>query len=336
MQKGPGFKNASKDIRDTLKVRDIHDEEITSSAHVCQSILESIENVVLGKPLQVKQALACVLAKGHLLIEDVPGVGKTTLANALATALGMRFNRIQFTSDLMPSDIIGGSVYDRERQTFVFHPGPIFTDVLLADEINRSSPKTQSALLEAMAEGQVSVEGQTHKLTSIFFVLATQNPKHQAGTFQLPESQMDRFLMSISMGYPEQASEKMLLMSGRHRTENKAIAAVQPQQVLALQKVVEGVTVSHAVADYAWRVIDKSRTDNHFVDGLSPRAGMAWIRAAQAWALIEARSWITPDDLRAVFVQCAAHRLQPKASGQSNRAWVSADLLNWLNDITIE
>ena len=332
---GFGKPRVDKDVFDEAAFQ-AREAEIATASKTCSKIIESIENVVFGKGLQVRQALACVLASGHLLIEDVPGVGKTTLANALATALGLQYNRMQFTSDVMPADIIGGSVYDRERQAFVFHPGPIFTQVLLADEINRASPKTQSALLEAMAEGQVSVEGTTHRLSNPFFVLATQNPAHQLGTFRLPESQMDRFLMSISMGYPDETSEKRMLMTGKHRGAGLVAPAVDIEQVVHLQALASNVLVGPTVADYAWRVVHASRTDGAFVDGLSPRAGMAWMRAAQAWALIDGRAWVMPDDLQATFVQCSAHRLQLKSNRQAARDIASQSLMSWLGGIPVE
>lgn len=330
-----GKPRLNKDDAETAASR-AHEAEIATASRTCLKIIESIENVVFGKRLQIRQSLACVLANGHLLIEDVPGVGKTTLANALATALGLRYNRMQFTSDMMPADIVGGSVYDRESQAFVFHPGPIFAQVLLADEINRASPKTQSALLEAMAEGQVSIDGATHRLSNPFFVLATQNPAHQLGTFGLPESQMDRFLMSISMGYPDEVSEKRMLMTGKHHRTGLVQAAVDVEQVIRLQALASSVSVGPAVADYAWRAVHASRNDGAFVDGLSPRAGMAWMRAAQAWALIDGRAWVMPDDLQATFVQCSAHRLQLKLSRQTGRDIASQNLTSWLSGIHVE
>lgn len=298
----------------------------------CEMILATMRTAVLGKEQQIRLALTCMLAQGHLLIEDVPGVGKTTLAHALAGALGLRFNRVQFTSDLMPADVLGGSIFDRESQGFVFQPGPIFTEVLLADEVNRTSPKTQSALLEAMAESQVSVEGKTHKLPDPFFVIATQNPSHQRGTFPIPESQMDRFLMSISLGYPDEASEKRMLMTGRHKTSGHGVSsAVDKETVLLLQSMAAQVSISEAVASYAHRVIRASREQNVFVDGLSPRAGMAWMRAAQAWAMLDGRTWVLPDDLQAVFAECALHRLQHRSSAKMTRAQTEIELREWMS-----
>jgi MoxR-like ATPase len=312
-------------------------KDVQEASKVCEKIVRAVGSAVLGKPTHIQQAVACLLAQGHLLIEDVPGVGKTTLAHALACALGLRFNRVQFTSDLMPADVVGGSIYDREQQAFVFHPGPVFTEVLLADEINRASPKTQSALLEAMAEAQVSVEGKTHTLPKPFFVIATQNPSHQMGTFPLPESQMDRFLMSLSLGYPDKASEMQMLMGASHKTNGQRVeSAVTPSQVLKLQQLVKEIVVSEAAADYAYRVIVATRQGNDFIDGLSPRAGMSWMAAAQAWALMKAREYVTPDDLKAVFMECVLHRLQARSGGAMDRAQASKHLQNWLRNIPIE
>jgi MoxR-like ATPase len=256
--------------------------------------------------------VACLLAGGHLLIEDVPGVGKTTLAHALAHTFGLRFSRVQFTADLMPSDLVGVSVYERGKESFVFHPGPVFAQVLLADEINRASPKTQSALLEAMEEKQVSVEGETRALPEPFFVIATQNPHDQLGTYALPESQLDRFLMRISLGYPDRAAERQLL-AGEDRRE--MALTLQPlltaAELAALQRSVTEVHASAALLDYVQDLITATRSGRWFLQGLSPRAGIALVRAAKAQALISGRDYVAPDDVQAIIAQTVAHRLVP-------------------------
>lgn len=323
----------------SYQANSITEQELEQATAQCDAALERIAQVVYGKPLQIKQALACLLARGHLLLEDVPGVGKTTLAQSLSAALGLDRSRIQFTADMMPSDILGGSVFDRQSQEFIFHRGPIFAQVLLADEINRASPKTQSALLEAMAERQVSVDGITHALPKPFFVLATQNPLHQMGTFPLPESQVDRFLMSLSLGYPDEEAEMRMLMQGHPGAQAEPLSAYKPMgadQLLAIQALVERVHVSEQVASYAYRVIQATRQCGLYVDGLSPRAGMAWIRAAKAWALLSGRSWVLPDDLQAIFVECTLHRLIPKSTGHGIRADREMSLRDWLRSIAID
>ena len=277
-----------------------------------KSILGQLQRVIVGKPAQIQDCVACLLAAGHLLIEDVPGVGKTTLAHALARTFGLQFSRVQFTSDLMPSDLSGVSIYERGKEAFVFHPGPIFAQVLLADEINRASPKTQSALLEAMEEKQVTVEGETRALPAPFFVIATQNPHDQLGTYALPESQLDRFLMRISLGYPDRASERELL-AGHDRRE--LVDALQSQLTLAefaqLQKEVLAVHASEALLNYVQDLIAASRSGKWFLQGLSPRAGIAVIRAAKAQALLCGRNYVAPDDVQAILPQTIAHRLIP-------------------------
>ena len=277
-----------------------------------KSILGQLQKVIVGKPSQIQDCVACLLAAGHLLIEDVPGVGKTTLAHALARTFGLQFSRVQFTSDLMPSDLSGVSIYERGKEAFVFHPGPIFAQVLLADEINRASPKTQSALLEAMEEKQVTVEGETRALPSPFFVIATQNPHDQLGTYALPESQLDRFLMRISLGYPDRASERELL-AGHDRRD--LVDALQSQLTLAefaqLQQQVLAVHASDALLNYVQDLIAASRSGKWFLQGLSPRAGIAVIRAAKAQALLCGRNYVAPDDVQAILPQTIAHRLIP-------------------------
>jgi MoxR-like ATPase len=269
-----------------------------------------IGSVIVGKEMQIRQSLTCLLAGGHLLIEDAPGVGKTTLAHAIAISLGLPFRRIQFTSDLLPSDVIGVSVYDRTNGQFVFHPGPIFTEVLLADEINRASPKTQSALLEAMEEAQVSVDGLSRPLPHPFFVIATQNPLHQVGTFPLPESQLDRFLMCISLGYPDRAAERQLLAGDARRDMLKALPAIaRPADLLAAQAAVKQVFASHALLDYVQALLAHTRATGKYAEGLSPRAGIALLAASRAWAWLDGRDHVIPEDIQNILPAVAGHRL---------------------------
>jgi MoxR-like ATPase len=273
--------------------------------------LETLQTIILGKPEQIRLCLACLLARGHLLIEDVPGVGKTTLAHALAHVLGLAWQRVQFTSDLLPADIIGVSVFERGSQQFHFRKGPLFTQLLLADEVNRASPRTQSALLEAMEERQVSADVTTYRLPDPFFVVATQNPHEQLGTFALPESQLDRFLMRVTLGYPDSAHERELLRSGERRDLLAQIPpALNPDSVVRIQNEVRGVHVSDSLLDYAQALIASTRSHPDLKIGLSPRAGQGLIRAAQAWAYIAERSAVLPDDLQAVFPALVAHRLE--------------------------
>ena len=289
-------------------------------------LVDQIATIIVGKRPQIEDSLACLLAGGHLLIEDVPGVGKTTLAHALAVSLGLRFSRVQFTADLMPSDLVGVSVYERGKERFVFHPGPVFAQVLLADEINRAGPKTQSALLEAMEEHQVSVEGETRALPAPFFVIATQNPSDQLGTYPLPESQLDRFLMCITLGYPDRASERALL-SGRDRREaiHELQAVMSPADLQAAQQAVLAVHASEPLLDYLQALIAATRDGRWFVEGLSPRAGISLLRAAKAHALLDARDYVAPDDLQEVLPQTVAHRLLPVAgAGRGRREQVRA------------
>jgi len=269
-----------------------------------------IGTIIVGKNLQIRQSLTCLLAGGHLLIEDAPGVGKTTLAHAIAVSLGLPFRRIQFTSDLLPSDVIGVSVYDRGTGAFTFHPGPIFTEVLLADEINRASPKTQSALLEAMEEAQVSVDGQSRPLPRPFFVIATQNPLSQVGTFPLPESQLDRFLMCISLGYPDRAAERALLAGEARRDMLKSLTAVaKPADLVAAQVEVKKVFVSAALLDYVQALMGHTRASGKYAEGLSPRGGLALLAAARAWAWMDGRNHVIPEDVQNVMPAVAGHRL---------------------------
>jgi MoxR-like ATPase len=281
-----------------------------------EAALAQVNQVLLGKPRQVKLAFACLLAGGHLLLEDVPGVGKTTLAHALAATFSLDFQRVQFTSDLLPSDIIGVSVYERETAQFRFHPGPIFAGLLLADEINRATPKTQSALLEAMAEGQVTVDGQTHALPHPFYVVATQNPLDLHGTFALPDSQLDRFMLRVSLGYPDADAERALL-GGTDRKH--LLAQLQPQLdgagLLALRERAQAITTSPALLDYLQALLTASRRHPEIRVGLSPRAGLALLAAARSWALLSRRGHVLPEDLQALFVPLAGHRLVPSRGG---------------------
>ena len=291
------------------------------------AVAKQVGEIVVGKDVQIRQALVCLLAGGHLLIEDVPGVGKTTLAHALAISLGLQFNRQQFTSDLLPADVVGISIFDREKNGFVFHPGPIFTQVLLADEINRATPKAQSALLEAMEERQVTSDGATRALPEPFFVIATQNPTHQLGTFPLPESQLDRFLMCLSLGYPDAASERALLMGEDRRTLLKALPmAMQATDLLAAQAELKNIHVSAALIDYIQALAAASRQNGMFVEGLSPRATIALLQAARAWAALEGRNHVIPEDVQAVLVPVTAHRLRSVKAGSAS-ALGSRDLL---------
>ena len=285
-----------------------------------------ISTIIKGKPAQISDCIACLIAGGHLLIEDLPGVGKTTLAHALSISMGLKFSRLQFTADLMPSDLLGVSIYEREKAGFVFHPGPVFAQVLLADEINRAGPKTQSALLEAMEENQVSIDGASHALPQPFFVIATQNPSEQLGTYPLPESQLDRFLMCISLGYPDAAAERELLQGEDSRA---ALRALQPvmgaTDLLAAQAAVRAIHAAPALLDYLQALIAATRSGAWFTEGLSPRAGLGVLRAARARALIAGRDFVSPDDVQAILPQTIAHRLQPRAgSGRGAREQVRA------------
>ena len=277
-----------------------------------EQVTQQVSGIILGKQQQIRLALACLVARGHLLIEDVPGVGKTTLAHALAASLGLNFHRIQFTSDLLPADVLGVAVYNGDRSKFEFHPGPIFSQVVLADEINRATPKAQSALLEAMEEHQVTIEGETRRLPDPFFVIATQNPSHQIGTFPLPESQLDRFLMRIELGYPGPEAERALLRGENRRDLLERIQpCMQPAELLALQRESQQVHVSDALLDYVQALISHTRRSADYVSGLSPRAGLALAQAARAWALLDARKHVVPEDVQAVLPGVVGHRLSP-------------------------
>ncbi len=283
-----------------------------SSTDALHQTMAEVNQVILGKSAQVKLAMACILSRGHLLIEDLPGMGKTTLAHTLAKVLGLEFARIQFTSDLLPADILGSAIFNREQSRFDFHPGPIFNQLLLADEVNRATPKTQSALLEAMAEQQVTVEGKTRPLPNPFFVIATQNPSFQVGTYPLPESQLDRFFMKIELGYPEVGEEKYLL-EGQDRQQliNQVTNCMSPDVLIELQAAVEGVKVSSLLRDYILDLLTESRNSDRCGHGLSPRAGLALQRAARAWALLDDRNYCLPEDVQAVFHAVVEHRLGP-------------------------
>jgi MoxR-like ATPase len=280
-----------------------------------KNVILQAEQIILGKPQQIRLAVACLLARGHLLIEDLPGVGKTTLAHGLARTLGLQFQRIQFTSDLLPADILGVSVYERpgieaKVGEFKFHPGPIFAQMILADEINRATPKAQSALLEAMEEQQVTIEGITRALPAPFFVIATQNPAYQIGTYALPESQLDRFMMRIQMGYPDAQAERGLL-SGVDRRE--IVAQLKPQlessELLVLQRRAREVFVSPALLDYVQAILLHTREEARYTHGLSPRAGLALLSAARGWALLDERAAVIPEDVQAVLPGVVSHRL---------------------------
>ena len=292
-----------------------------------RALLDQLNTVIVGKSAQVQDCVACLLAGGHLLIEDVPGVGKTTLAHALARVFGLQFSRVQFTADLMPSDLSGVSVYERERSEFVFHPGPLFAQIVLADEVNRATPKTQSALLEAMEEHQVTAEGETRPLPEPFFVIATQNPQEQVGTFPLPESQLDRFLMRIEIGYPDVAAERALLAGTDRRAMLASLApCLAAPELLALQAEAAQVHVAPALLDYVQAIVAHTRRSPDYAAGLSPRAALALVHCARAWALIDGRGEVIPEDVQAVLPGVATHRLRP-AQDAGRRVDIGAQLL---------
>jgi MoxR-like ATPase len=290
-------------------------------------VAKQIGQIVVGKDSTIRLSLACLLAGGHLLIEDVPGVGKTTLAHALAISLGLQFNRQQFTSDLLPADILGISIFERESNKFIFHPGPVFTQVLLADEINRAPPKSQSGLLEAMEERNVTVDGETRALPEPFFVIATQNPGHQVGTFPLPESQLDRFLMCLSLGYPDAAAERALLMGeDRRRMLKQLPTAMTPEELIVAQNSLRQIHTSASLIDYVQALAQASRQNGLFAEGMSPRASLALLQAARAWAALEGRNHVIPEDVQAVLIPVVAHRLRPLKSSHG-MALASRDLV---------
>ncbi len=293
--------------------------------------IAAIETIILGKSNQIELAVCCLIARGHCLIEDLPGVGKTTLSQTIAQVFDLDFNRIQFTSDLLPADILGVSIFDPEQQVFKFHPGPVFAHFILADEINRATPKTQSALLEAMEEKQITVEGATHRLDEPFFVIGTQNPLDQSGTFPLPESQLDRFMMKISLGYPDQAAERALLKGGNPREMMYRMdSVVSIGRFIEIQSAVDHVHCSEPLLNYVQQLIQATRNPGLFVYGLSPRAGLAVIQASRSWALMKGRSHAEPGDVQSVFGAIADHRLTP--SEQHSRP--TMDLVNDLIEQT--
>ena len=302
-------------------------DRASAAARLTGQLVEAVGEIILGKEHTIRLALTAILARGHVLIEDVPGVGKTTLAHALARSLGLSFQRIQFTADLLPADVLGISVYDQTSAGFEFHPGPIFANVVLADEINRATPKTQSALLEGMEERQVTQDRITRALPEPFFVLATQNPASQIGTFPLPESQMDRFLMRLELGYPDRMAERALLRGEDRRVLIDALPAlIDGDTLIAMQRMVREVHVSDALLDYIQALLIYTRESPEFAGGLSPRAGLAILSAAQAWAFIEQRGHVIPEDVQATVPGVAGHRLQFAADAQEHRVSSAGDL----------
>jgi MoxR-like ATPase len=284
----------------------------TTTADLISSMTYQLNSILLGKDKCVKLSLACILAKGNLLIEDLPGMGKTTLAHGLAAVLALQFKRVQFTSDLLPGDVLGASIFNPKTSEFEFRAGPIFTQILLADEINRSSPKTQSALLEAMSENQVTVDGVSHQLDEHFFVIATQNSQHQTGTFPLPESQLDRFMMRISLGYPDPKSERELLKGVDPKQRLESLKSELSLQALKqLQDIVGNISVSDQLLDYFQRLLTYTRESGDFSHGLSPRAALAWLHCAKAWALIHQRQYVMPEDIQQLMLPVVGHRLLP-------------------------
>jgi MoxR-like ATPase len=303
---------------------DIH--LLETSAELLNNAIQHISQVILGKQNQIKLALTCLLANGHCLIEDQPGVGKTTLAHAMAQVMGLEFHRIQFTSDLLPADILGVSVFNRELSQFEFHPGPIFSHFILADEINRATPKTQSALLEAMEEHQVTVEGSTRELPDPFFVIATQNPIHQIGTYSLPESQLDRFLMRIDLGYPDRKAERQLLEGEDRRTLIKNLSTVlNKEQLVTAQQLASSLHASPAILDYIQSILEFTRQTNAFEFGLSPRGGLAILKAAKAYALIEGQKFVLPEHVQAIMPAVVNHRLPAYLDSNSKALSSAAD-----------
>ncbi len=303
-------------------------EVITEARPLLDRLTDQVGEVILGKEQPIRLALACLLARGHLLIEDLPGVGKTTLAHALAGSLGLQFNRIQFTSDLLPADILGVSIFDQASGLFVFHPGPVFAQLVLADEINRATPKTQSALLEAMEERQVTVEGETRPLPEPFFVIATQNPAYQIGTFPLPESQLDRFLMRVQLGYPDSEAERTLLNGiDRRRMLPQLTPVISPTHLARLQDSVDKVHAAPAILDYLQAILDFSRQSPDIAHGLSPRAGLALLHAARAWALMAGRDHVLPDDVQTVLPAVVSHRLRAVDEGKTQGEVLARQLL---------
>ncbi len=292
--------------------------------HLVTTIIDDLSTVIFGKQQQIKLALTCLFSEGHLLIEDLPGMGKTTLSHALAAVLGLSYQRIQFTSDLLPADIIGTNIFNNKEHSFSFHKGPIFSQVVLADEINRAGPKTQSALLEAMEEQQVTVDGEKYPLPTPFFVIATQNPLYQAGTYPLPESQLDRFLMRISLGFPPKNAEKRLLLNNQKRDYSQLPQRINQQQLKQIQQSIANITLSAAVIDYIIELVTYTRETQSLAASLSPRASMALAKSARAWAYIEGRDFVLPEDVQAVFSSVCQHRLGLHSESGNNQI---ADIL---------
>ncbi len=294
-----------------MNMQDDNSALIDSAVQKLDEVINSVNHIILGKDKAIRLSVTCLLARGHLLIEDTPGVGKTTLSHTLANVMGLSYQRIQFTSDLLPADILGVSVYNRDSSGFDFHPGPVFSNVILADEINRATPRTQSALLEAMAEFQVTIEGETRNLPVPFFVIATQNPINQVGTFPLPESQLDRFLMRIDLGYPDMTAERELL-TGKNRKEliDALPAVLSGQELVALQKHIDSIHVADALLDYLQDILGYSRSAGCYQHGLSPRAGLSILNAARAWAMLHSHEHVMPEDIQAVLPSVIGHRLQ--------------------------
>ena len=304
-----------------------------SPRQLLNEALNTVNGIIMGKEHQVKLAFSCLLAGGHLLIEDLPGVGKTTLAHALAKVIGVNYQRIQFTSDLLPADILGVSIYRRDQEKFEFHPGPIFCELVLADEINRATPKSQSALLEAMAEGQVTIEGKTHVLPNPFFVIATQNPLDLAGTFPLPESQLDRFLLSISLGLPEPHQERALLKAeDRKEVLRNTRPVIRPDDILALARLCQKVHISEALLDYVQALLAETRNNRWFETGLSPRAGIAMLSCSKAFAFLQGRDYAIPEDVKAIFPGLARHRMTVP---RGMEATVEEHITGLLNQVAI-
>lgn len=296
-----------------------------------EPLFKQLNAIILGKQTILKQLIACILAGGHVLLEDVPGVGKTTLATSLAAVLGLRYQRVQFTNDMLPTDLLGVNIFQPNEGNFKFHPGPIFNTFVLADEINRASPKVQSALLEAMEEGQVSIDGKTYSLPKPFIVTATQNPNEQLGTFPLPESQLDRFMMRLSLGYPVEEAEKLLYHQGDRRKLIPKVQAVgSPKELLQWQQQVQKIVISEAIAAYIYRLISATRRPGIFSLGLSPRAGLAIANAAKAWAFLEGRHFVVPEDVKAVWVSVGNHRLQSLHQQDSTK-----DLMEIMQNVSV-
>ncbi len=303
--------------------------QVDTAKNDCEAIIDEARQIILGKDDVIRLALTCLIARGHLLIEDLPGVGKTTLAHVLANTLGLAFQRIQFTSDLLPADILGISIYSRDTGNFNFHPGPIFNQLILADEVNRATPRAQSALLEAMEEQQVTVEGETRPLPNPFFVIATQNPSTQVGTFPLPESQLDRFMMRIELGYPGGDAERNLLI-GQDRRDllHDMQSVIPPERLVLMQEQASNIHVSSALLDYLQDILEYSRTSGDYITGLSPRAGLAAIHCAKAWALMQGRAHVLPEDIQSVLPSVIGHRLQPANDlGTSSTSKIATDLI---------